>query len=90
MPRNHYFNNYAHNLIGFFLAIMSLSIKASENIVYYCEQDEMSVIDSKFIVDKFNKISRTKRLISNFKINPKINYLLSGARSKSICGKCTE
>ena len=69
MPRNHYFNNYAHNLIGFFLAIMSLSIKASEKIVYYCEQDQMSIIDSKFIVDKYNKLSRTQRLISNFKIN---------------------
>ena len=52
-----------------FLAIMSLSIKASEKIVYYCEQDEMSIIDSKFIVDKYNKLSRTQRLISNFKIN---------------------
>ena len=52
-----------------FLAIMSLSIKASEKIVYYCEQDQMSVIDSKFIVDKFNKISSTLREISNFKIN---------------------
>ena len=69
MPRNHYFNNYAHNLIGFFLAIMSLSFKASEKIVYYCEQDQMSIIDSKFIVDKYNKLSRTQRLISNFKIN---------------------
>ena len=52
-----------------FLAIMSLSIKASEKIVYYCEQDQMSIIDSKFIVDKYNKLSRTQRLISNFKIN---------------------
>ena len=51
------------------MAIMSLSIKASEKIVYYCEQDQMSVIDSKFIVDKFNKISSTLREISNFKIN---------------------
>ena len=40
-----------------------------EKIVYYCEQDQMSVIDSKFIVDKFNKISSTLREISNFKIN---------------------
>ena len=48
---------------------MSLSIKASEKIVYYCGQDQMSVIDSKFIVDKFNKISSTLREISNFKIN---------------------
>ena len=52
-----------------FLAIMSLSIKASEKIVYYCEQDQMSVIDSNFKVDKFNKISSTLREISNFKIN---------------------
>ena len=52
-----------------FLAIMSLSIKASEKIVYYCEQDQMSIIDSKFIVDKFNKIFSTLREISNFKIN---------------------
>ena len=52
-----------------FLAIMSLSIKASEKIVCYCEQDQMSIIDSKFIVDKYNKLSRTQRLISNFKIN---------------------
>ena len=52
-----------------FLAIMSLSIKASEKIVYYCEQDQMSIIDSKFIVDKFNKISIILRGISNFKIN---------------------
>ena len=51
------------------MAIMSLSIKSSEKIVYYCEQDQMSVIDSKFIVDKFNKISSTLREISNFKIN---------------------
>ena len=51
------------------MAIMSLSIKASEKNVYYCEQDQMSVIDSKFIVDKFNKISSTLREISNFKIN---------------------
>lgn len=51
------------------MAIMSLSIKASEKIVYYCEQDQMSVIDSKFIVDKFDKISSTIREISNFKIN---------------------
>ena len=29
----------------------------------------MSIIDSKFIVDKYNKLSRTQRLISNFKIN---------------------
>ena len=56
-------------LLVFFWAIMSLSIKASEKIVYYCEQDQMSVIDSKFIVDKFNKISSTLREISNFKIN---------------------
>ena len=52
-----------------FLAIMSLSIKASEKIVYFCEQYQMSIIDSKFIVDKYNKLSRTQRLISNFKIN---------------------
>ena len=52
-----------------FLAIMSLSINASEKIVYYCEQDQISIIDSKFIVDKFNKISSTLRGISNFKIN---------------------
>ena len=52
-----------------FLAIMSLSIKASEKIVYYCEQDQMSVIDSNFIVDKFNKISNPLKEISNFKIN---------------------
>ena len=51
------------------MAIMSLSIKASEKIVYYCEQDQMSVIDSKFIVDKFNRISSTLKKISNFKIN---------------------
>ena len=51
------------------MAIMSLSIKSSEKIVYYCEQDQMSVIDSKFIVNKFNKISSTLREISNFKIN---------------------
>ena len=51
------------------MAIMSLSIKSSEKIVYYCEQDQMSVIDSKSIVDKFNKISSTLREISNFKIN---------------------
>ena len=51
------------------MAIMSLSIKSSEKIVYYCEQDQMSVIDSKFIVDKFNKISSTLREIGNFKIN---------------------
>ena len=51
------------------MAIMSLSIKASDKIIYYCEQDQMSVIDSKFIVDKFNKISSTRREISNFKIN---------------------
>ena len=56
-------------VLVFFMAIMSLSIKASEKIVYYCEQDQMSVIDSKFIVDKFNKISSTLREISNFKIN---------------------
>ena len=49
-----------------FLAIMSLSIKASEKIDYYCEQDQMSIIDSKFIVDKFNKISSTLSEISNF------------------------
>ena len=48
------------------MAIMSLSIEASEIIVYYCEQDQMSMIDSKFIVDKFNKISSTLREISNF------------------------
>ena len=52
-----------------FWAIMSLSSEASEKIVYYCEQDQMSMIDSKFIVDKFNKISITLRGISNFKIN---------------------
>ena len=52
-----------------FLAIMSLRIKASEKIVDYCEQDQMSIIDSKFIVDKYNKLSRNQRLISNFKIN---------------------
>ena len=51
------------------MAIMTLSIKASDKIVYYCEQDQMSVIDSKFIVDKFNKISSTLREIRNFKIN---------------------
>ena len=56
-------------VLVFFMAIISLSIKASEKIVYYCEQDQMSVIDSKFIVDKFNKISSTLREISNFKIN---------------------
>ena len=56
-------------VLVFFMAIMSLSIKSSEKIVYYCEQDQMSVIDSKFIVDKFNKISSTLREISNFKIN---------------------
>ena len=56
-------------VLVFFMAIMSLSIKASEKIVYYCEQDQMSIIDSKFIVDKFNKISSTLREISNFKIN---------------------
>ncbi len=56
-------------VLVFFMAIMSLSIKASEKIVYYCEQDQMSVIDSKFIVDKFNKISSTLGEISNFKIN---------------------
>ena len=56
-------------LLVFFWGIMSLSIKASEKIVYYCEQDQMSIIDSKFIVDKYNKLSRTQRLISNFKIN---------------------
>ena len=50
------------------MAIMSLSIKASEKI-YYCEQDQMSVIDSNFIVDKFNKIFSALRGISNFKIN---------------------
>ena len=71
-------------VLVFFMAIMSLSIKASEKIVYYCEQDQMSMIDSKFIVDKFNKISRTLREISNFKKYPKRNYLLSGARSKFI------
>ena len=48
---------------------MYLSIKSSEKIVYYCGQDQMSVIDSKFIVDKFNKISSTLREISNIKIN---------------------
>ena len=56
-------------VLVFFMAIMSLSIKASEKIVYYCEQDQMSVIDSKFIVDKFNKISSNLSEISNFKIN---------------------
>ena len=56
-------------VLVFFMAIMSLSIKSSEKIVYYCEQDQMSIIDSKFIVDKYNKLSRTQRLISNFKIN---------------------
>ena len=56
-------------VLVFFMAIMSLSIKASEKIVYYCEQDQMSVIDSKFIVEKYNKLSRTQRLISNFKIS---------------------
>ena len=56
-------------VLVFFMAIMSLSIKASEKIVYYCEQDQMSIIDSKFIVDKYNKLSRNQRLISNFKIN---------------------
>ena len=56
-------------LLVFFLAIMSLSIKASEKIVFYCEQDQMSMIDSKFIVNKFNKISSTLKEISNFKIN---------------------
>ena len=56
-------------VLFFFMAIMSLSIKASEKNVYYCEQDQMSVIDSKFIVDKFNKISSTLREISNFNIN---------------------
>ena len=56
-------------VLVFFMAIMSLSIKASDKIIYYCEQDQMSVIDSKFIVDKFNKISSTRREISNFKIN---------------------
>ena len=69
---------------------MSLSIKASEVIVYYCEQDQMSVIDSKFIVYKFNKISSNQRVISNFNKYPKRNYLLSGARSKFIWGNCTE
>ena len=58
-----------HIILLVFLAIMSSSIKASEKIVYYCEQDQMSIIDSKFIVDKFNKISSTLRGISNFKIN---------------------
>ena len=29
----------------------------------------MRIIDSNFIVDKYNKLSRTQRLISNFKIN---------------------
>ena len=51
------------------MAIMSLSVKALEKIVYYCEQDQMSMIDSKLIVDKFNKISSSLRGISNFKIN---------------------
>ena len=51
------------------MGIMSLRIKALEKIVYYCEQDQMSIIYSKFIVDKYNKISRTQWLISNFKIN---------------------
>ena len=56
-------------VLVFFMAIMSLSIKSSEKIVYYCEQDQMSVIDSKFIVDNFDKISSPLREISNFKIN---------------------
>ena len=56
-------------VLVFFMAIMSLSIKASEKIIYYFEQDQMRMIDSKFIVDKFNKISSTLREISNFKIN---------------------
>ena len=56
-------------VLVFFMAIMSLSIKAKEKIFYYCEQDQMSMIDSKFIVDKFNKISSTLRGINNFKIN---------------------
>ena len=72
-------------VLVFFMAIMSLSIKASEKIVYYCEQDQMSMIDSKFIVDKFNKISITLRGISNFKINiQKEIIFFSGARSKFI------
>ena len=71
-------------VLVFIMAIMSLSIKASEKIVYYCEQDQMSVIDSNFIVDKFNKISSTLREISNFNKYPKRNYLLSGSRSKFI------
>ena len=54
-------------VLVFFMVIMSLSIKASEKIVYYCEQDQMSMIDSKFIVDKFNKISSTLRGISNLR-----------------------
>ena len=56
-------------VLVFIMAIMSLSIKASEKIVYYCEQDQMSMIDSKFIVDKLNKISSNLKEISNFKIN---------------------
>ncbi len=56
-------------VLVFFMAIMSLSIKASEKIVYYCEQDQMSIIDSKFIVDKYNKLSRTQRLIALNDIN---------------------
>ena len=54
-------------VLVFFITIMSLSIKASEKIVYYCEQDQMSVIDSKFIVDKFNKISSTLKEIINLR-----------------------
>ena len=73
------------------MAIMSLSIKASEKIIYYCEQDQMSVIDSKFKVDKFNKVSSTLSEIINFKKNfQKKNCLFSGARSKSIQVNCTE
>ncbi len=68
-----------------FLAIMSLSIKASEKIVYYCEQDQMSIIDSKFIVDKYNKLSRTQRLISNFKIPLRQEpFFYGGARAPAL------
>ena len=56
-------------VLVYFMAITSLSIKTSEKIVYYFEQDQMSMIDSKFIVDKFNKISSNLKEISNFKIN---------------------
>ena len=68
-------------VLVFFMAIISLSIKASEKIVYYCEQDQMSIIDSKFIVDKYNKLSRTQRLISNFKINIQKEIIFYFARS---------